>query len=355
MSVELQTRLRDALAHPELLDFGHLSQEMFAFQFERNEVYRAYCEQQKRTPATVRDWREIPAVPTSAFKEFALTCFPSEEAVAEFHTSGTTRAKAGKHFFKTLELYEAAIRPNFSAHLLPDAARLPMFVLTPSPEEAPRSSLSHMMGVVMKEFGAPESDFYVSHDDLIVEKLVHDLLEAQWAHQAVFLLGTAFAFVHLFDYCAKQKLKFQLAEGSRAMETGGFKGRSREMTKTELHVQFETHLDLPSSRVVNEYGMTELSSQFYDESLRVGHQSDRKTVPPWARVLVIDANTGREAAINERGLIRVYDLTNLWSVMCVQTEDLGILREDGKFEVLGRAAGAEVRGCSLTAETLSLQ
>jgi Acyl-protein synthetase, LuxE len=355
VSVALQTHLRDAIARAEAVDFDRRSLEVFAFQFERNGVYRAYCEQQKWTPATVRDWREIPAVPTSAFKEFVLTCFPAEEAVAEFHTSGTTRAKAGKHFFKTLELYEAAIRRNFATYLLSDDARLPMFVLTPSPQEAPHSSLSHMMGVVMKEFGAPESDFYISHDGLLVEKLIHDLLEAQWAHQAVFLLGTAFAFVHLFDYCAKQTLKFQLADGSRAMETGGFKGRSREMTKTELYVQFETHLGLPPSRVVNEYGMTELSSQFYDETLRVGHQSDRKTVPRWARVVVIDPNTGREAAINERGLVRVYDLANLWSVMCVQTEDLGILREDGKFEVLGRAAGAEVRGCSLTAETLSLQ
>ncbi len=353
MSAELQTRLRDAIARAEAVDFDRLSLEVFAFQFERNAVYRAYCEQQKLTPATVRNWKEIPAVPTSAFKEFVLTCFPVEEAAAEFHTSGTTQSKPGKHFLKTLELYEAAIRPSFTSHLLPDAAHLPMFVLTLSPDEAPHSSLAHMLGVIVKKFGAPESTFYVAHGDVLAEKLVHDLLEAQWAHQPVFLLGTTFAFVHLFDYCEKQKLNFQLADGSRAMETGGFKGRSREMTKRELYARFETLLGIPPLLVVNEYGMTELSSQFYDETLRVGSQSDVKTVPPWTRVLVVDPNTGREAAINERGLIRVYDLANLWSIMCVQTEDLGILREGGKFEVLGRAAGAEVRGCSLTAETFS--
>jgi len=326
--------------------FERLTVEVFAFQFERNTVYRAYCEQQKLTPATVRDWRQIPAVPTSGFREFTLTCFPVEEAVAEFHTSGTTQAKAGKHFFRTPELYDAAIRSSFATHLLPDAARLPMMILTPSPEEAPHSSLSHMMG----EVSGDDAEFYVHGGELLAQKLARDLLEAQWAHQPVFLLGTAFAFVNFFDYCKKENLRFELTESSRAMETGGFKGRSREMSKTELYEQFHRWLGIPPLRVVNEYGMTELSSQFYDETLVVGHPSDLKASPPWTRVLVIDPSTGREAAPNERGLIRVYDLANLWSAMCVQTEDVGILREDGKFEVFGRAAAAEVRGCSLTAE-----
>ena len=199
------------------------------------------------TDAAVGDdiGRKFPATPTSAFKDFALTCFPVEQAVAEFHTSGTTREQSGKHFLATLELYHAAIGPNFAAHLLPDGARLPMMILTPSPEEAPHSSLSHMMGVVMEEFGADDSAYYVEGGQLLVEKLVRDLCEAQWAHQPVFLLGTAFAFVHLFDHCAKEKLKFELAEGSRVMETGGFKGRSRELAKADLYALFEGVLGIP--------------------------------------------------------------------------------------------------------------
>ena len=328
--------------------FERLAVEVFAFQFEHNAVYRAYCEQQKLTPANVRDWSQIPAVPTSGFREFTLTCFPVEEAVAEFHTSGTTQAKAGKHFFRTLELCDAAIRSSFATHLLPDAARLPMMILTPSPEEAPHSSLSHMTG----EVAGDDAEFYVHGGELLAQKLARDLLEAQWAHQPVFLLGTAFAFVNFLDYCKKENLRIESAESSRAMETGGFKGRSREMSKTELYEQFQRWLGIPPSRVVNEYGMTELSSQFYDETLVVGHPSDLKAPLPWTRVLVIDPSTGREAALSERGLIRVYDLANLWSVLCMQTEDLGIARADGKFEVLGRATNAEVRGCSLNAETL---
>jgi hypothetical protein len=339
-------------------EFDRLAREVFAFQYERCGPYRAYCDRLKLTPQTVAHWKRIPAVPTSAFKDFVLTCFPVEEAVAEFHTSGTTREKAGKHHLRTLELYEAAICPNFAAHLLSDGARLRMMVLMPSSKEAPHSSLSHMLGVVTREFGAENSEFYVEDGTLHFERLVLDLTEAQAAHQPVFLLGTAFAFVRLLDDLARQGLKFKPAEGSRVMETGGFKGRSREMPKAELYGLIEGLLGLPKARIVNEYGMTELSTQFYDASLQIGHQTDSKSAPPWSRVIMIDPNTGREAAEDEGGLIRVFDLANLWSIMCIQTEDLGVARaaasqqETGPFEVLGRAAGAEVRGCSLNAEDL---
>jgi len=351
-------------------EFDALARDIFAFQFERNAVYRAYCQQQKRTPQTVQHWKEIPAVPASAFKEFALTCFPIEQAVAEFHTSGTTTEKSGKHFFRTLALYDAAIRANLAAHLLvarasrpfssestaeygryARATSLPALVLTPSPYESPHSSLAHMMGVVVKEFGAPESGFYVERGALCVERLVRALRQAERAKQPVFLLGTALAFVHLFDNCGANNLRFEMAEGSRAMETGGFKGRSREIPKTELYEMFETFLGIPPSLLVNEYGMTELSTQFYDQTLRESRQIDRKTAPPWSRVLIIDPNTGREADEHKRGMIRICDLANLWSAMCIQTEDLGIANGNG-FEILGRAAGAEVRGCSLNVEAL---
>lgn len=332
-------------------EFDKLACAIFAFQYERCETYRAYCDRLKATPQTVEHWKQIPAVPTSAFKDFALTCFPVDEAVAEFHTSGTTREKTGRHFFRTLELYDAAIKPNFAAHLLPIKTRLRMLILTPSAQEAPRSSLSHMMGLVMGEFGAAGSRFFVERGALCIERLVGALREVEEARQPVFLLGTAFAFVHLFDHCVASNMRFMMAEGSRAMETGGFKGRSREISKRQLYEMFEKLLGIPISRVVNEYGMTELSTQFYDQTLRAGRQTDAKAAPPWSRVLIIDPNTGKEATEGERGLIRICDLANLWSAMCVQTEDLGVAGADG-FEVLGRAAGAEVRGCSLNAEEL---
>jgi hypothetical protein len=312
-------------------DFEALALEVFAFQYGRNPVYRAYCDRQ----APVKHWKHIPAVPTSAFKDFAMTCFPVEEAVAEFHTSGTTREKAGKHYFKTLELYDAAIRPNFAAHLQPK--NLPALILTPSPERAPHSSLTHMMGVV-----GNDAEYFIENDTLLADRLMQRLCEMQWANQPVLLLGTAFAFVNFFE----TNPRLAMPEGSRAMETGGFKGRTRAVSKIELYRMFAEQLGI--HRVVNEYGMTELSTQFYD--VRPG--SDMKDVPHWSRVLIIDPATGQEARPGERGLIRVFDLANLWSATCIQTEDLGIGYEDGRFEALGRAAGVEVRGCSLNAESL---
>ena len=353
-------------------EFNELACAVFNFQHEHCGVYRAYCEQQKCIPETVSHWKQIPAVPTSAFKDFTIACFPAEDAVAEFQTSGTTREKSGRHFLHTLELYDAAIKPNFAAHLLPDTVerasrpfirRQPevngrdarstfprMLILTPSLHEAWHSSLSHMMDVVMREFGAEESAYYVERGALCVERLVRTLREAEQARQPVFLLGTAFAFIHIFDHLAANDLRFEMADGSRAMETGGFKGRSREIPKKELYGMFEKFLGIPPTRVVNEYGMTELSTQFYDQTLREGCQTDRKVSPPWSRVVIIDPNTGNEAPEGQRGLIRIYDLANLWSAMCIQTEDLGVASGNG-FEVLGRAAGAEVRGCSLNAES----
>ena len=357
MALDLQQRLV-AFINGGPGSFADLALEVHAFQCAHNPQYRAHCERQ---PTPVTDWESIPPVPTQAFKEFPIACFPVREAVAEFHTSGTTREQAGKHYFKTLELYEAAIRPNFAAHLLGERASrplagattaalsLPVLALTPSPAAAPHSSLAHMLGVV----GGTDCEFFVEDNTLLLERLAHRLCEMQWANQPVLLLGTAFAFVHLFDHLAEQR--FELPEGSRAMETGGFKGRSREVSKSALYELFTRQLGIPAHRVVNEYGMTELSTQFYDETLRVGWQSNHKEVPHWARVLIIDPATGRPAPTGQRGLIRIFDLANLWSALCIQTEDLGIAHLDGTFEGTGRAAAAEVRGCSLNAEAFQKQ
>jgi hypothetical protein len=328
--MNLQSRILDVIAG-RAVSFDELIMEVFSFQREHNLIYRAFCD---RHPA-VTYWEQISAVPTSAFKEFAIVCFPAEETITVFHTSGTTSEKAGKHYFKTLELYDAAIRPNFEKHLQP--GNLSAFVLGPSTQDAPHSSLAHMMSVV-----APRAEYFPSDYAALARRLSE-------IDQPALLLGTAFSFMNFFDHTPPMKLP----AGSRAMETGGFKGRSREVSKPELYRLFRERLGI--ELVVNEYGMTELSTQFYDETLVISRQTDRKRPPPWVRVLVIDPRTGREAATGERGLLRIFDLANLWSAAVIQTEDVGVAHEDGTFEILGRAAGAGVRGCSLNAESLRFQ
>ena len=173
------------------------------------------------------------------------------------------------------------------------------------------------------------------------------------------LLGTAFSFVHLLDHLAEQGLWFRLPAGSRVMETGGYKNRSRTLPKARLHELIGERLGVPAAGMVCEYGMSELSSQAYavmsDEwqvtsEAASPHHSSLIThhfhFPPWARVQIVSPETGREVADGGAGIIRVFDLANVFSVAAVQTEDLGLRRGTG-FEFLGRAEAAEPRGCSL--------
>lgn len=335
--------------------FNALAMEVFAYQFARNPVYARFCQGRGVTPATAKGWQEIPAVPTTAFKELTIACFPVERAAAVYQSSGTTGAKRSRHYLATLELYEASLKPNFQAHLLPDGARLPMLILALPPRLAPHSSLTHMLEVVMRTWGAEGSRYYLDEGGLQREALLADLRRYQRLGQPVALLGTAFAFVHLIDHCLEQGLSFSLPPGSRIMDTGGYKGRSREVPKEELYRLYDSALGIPGHHVVNEYGMTEMSSQFYDTVLldtSRGRSRPRcKVGPPWARTLVLNPETMAPAKPGEIGLLRHFDLANLDSAMAIQTDDLG--REIGEgFEIIGRAKGAEARGCSIAVDEL---
>jgi hypothetical protein len=165
-------------------------------------------------------------------------------------------------------------------------------------------------------------------------------------------LGTAFSFVHLLDFLEERNLRIQLPAGSCVLETGGYKGRSRTLSKPDLHALITERLGVPPSHILCEYGMSELSSQAYDRVLEVSGTAARGSrvfhFPPWSRARVVSPETGREVADGETGLLRVFDLANVFSVMAIQTEDLGIRRGKG-FELVGRAERAEPRGCSLMA------
>ena len=174
------------------------------------------------------------------------------------------------------------------------------------------------------------------------------------------LLGTAFSFVHLLDFLEEKNLRFNLPAGSRVMETGGYKNRSRSMPKAELRALITERLGVPPENIICEYGMSELSSQAYDnvasDKWHVTRDIDASChqspvtrhfeFPPWARVQIVSPETGLVVTDGETGLIRVFDLANVFSVMAIQTEDLAIRRGDG-FELVGRAQLAEPRGCSL--------
>lgn len=333
--------------------FDSLAQSLFAFQFSHCGAYARFCVARGVTPERVRHWREIPPVPTGAFKEAPLRCFSATATCKTFRTSGTAAQQRGELHLDTLEPYEASLLAtirHFFFSDLPGAERIAIRVLAPSPVEAPDSSLSHMFGCAIARFGSEASGFDVAGDELDVAGLSSALLRLSEAGEPVAVCGTAFAFVHLIDALAGCG-GFELPSGSRIMETGGFKGRSRSITREELHAALHRLTGVAPSRIINQYGMTELGTQFYDSSLVDRDGPRRKLAPPWSRVRIIDPTSGEEQVSGEQGMIVIHDLANTGSVAAIQTADLGVQIGDG-FEVQGRDPGAEQRGCSIAADTM---
>lgn len=332
--------------------FDELARALFAHQFDRCLPYARFCRAREVTPSNVREWREVPAVPTGAFKETALRCFPKRATRKTFRTSGTSTARRGELHLDTLELYEASLLPTLSRFLFPDLdrdERMPIRILAPSPREAPDSSLSHMFGALLDARGGPGSGYDVDAGALQLEALCDEFETLCAEGEAVAICGTAFAFVHLLDALGSRS--FELPRASRVMETGGFKGRSRIVARQALHAELRDALGIPLARIVNQYGMTELGSQFYDSKLFEPDAPVRKLGPPWARVRITDAETGADLEAGEPGVIVVHDLANTGSVAAIQTADVGMRVADG-FEVQGRDPGAEARGCSIAADAM---
>lgn len=347
-------------AHAPLDDAGlnALARDVFAHQYACNAPYRAFCDRRGATPATVAGWDDVPAVPTDAFKAAALVCGDPASATAVFRTSGTTQGsqRRGAHYLPDLALYHAALRAGFSAHLLPDGARPVILSLVPRPADLPDSSLSHMIDEVMHDFGAPGSGWFVSADGGIAQRELSDALRTAEADGTpVCIPGTAFAFVHWLDALAAAGERFHLPDGSRVMDTGGFKGRSREVTREALYAAIEDRLGIAPAWCVNEYGMTEMSSQFYDGAAGIAAPPSERVHlgPAWVRTRATDPETLRPLPHGEVGVLRHCDLANLGSVMAIQTADLGVTTPEG-FRVLGRARGAEARGCSIAMDELLL-
>ncbi|MEE8556598.1 MAG: long-chain fatty acid--CoA ligase [Myxococcota bacterium] len=337
-----------ALAPPDRERFDRLALALFAYQYEHNLPYRRFCTALALDPGQVNSFREIPAVPTGAFKEARLATFSPDQELRTFRTSGSTTERRGALHLDTLELYEASLLSTFGTYVCPEGKPIRFVVLAPTQRSAPESSLSYMFGCAVERLGLPSSRFYLTEADSNPGELALDL---DTLDEPIALVGTAFAFVHLLDFLREHARRLFLPPGSRVMETGGLKGRVRELSREDLHESIAEWLGLPAERIVNQYGMCELGSQFYEPSLRTGRPTRTKQVPPWVRTRVVDPESLEDVATGETGILIHYDLTNTGSVLAVQTSDVGRLSPDG-FEVLGRAPGAEARGCSIATDLL---
>ena len=322
-------------------EFNELALRIFAYQLRYNQPYARYCSRLGVTspPDT---WEAIPAVPAAAFKETALTTFDPAAATLVFETSGTSGGAGGLHYMEGGQLYDAALLAGFDRCVLADGPRLRYLNLVPNPAERPRSSLGYMMARVAEQRGS--AGWYVRGDRLLFDAFAVDLREAIAAAQPVCIAATAFALVNLLDAMAERRVRWTLPKGSRVMETGGFKGRARAVRRDEFYALVSEGFGIGVEAIVAEYGMTELSSQYY-ASGAAGF-----TGPPWlrARVVAPDRTT---LPPGETGSLLHVDLANRSSCVAIQTEDIGLQTPAG-FVLLGRAANAPARGCSLDAEEL---
>jgi hypothetical protein len=334
-------------------EFSECALGAFRHQYASCAPYRALCDQRGVTPDRVGDWEEIPAVPATAFKYFDFVSAPSGEPEAVFQTSGTTRGAGvrGRHVVPRLSLYRASLLEPFRSALLPDVERIRFLSLVPDPAEVPDSSLSFMVGAAADEF-ATACDWLVDAEGRWSSGVEASVQAMRAASEPVLILGTALAFVHLLE--REDDLLVALPEGSRVMETGGFKGARRSVPRAELYDGISSRVGVPVERIVNEYGMTELLSQMYEPVFEEGPAAQGQHVaPPWLRVRALDPNTLECVPEGEEGILAFFDLANLGSLCHVLTEDIGSV-EDGRLRLRGRAAGSEPRGCSRAMDDLML-
>jgi hypothetical protein len=381
-------RAFDAPADEALFD--RLALRVFAHQYEALAPYRAYCQSRGALPQRLRHWSEIPAVPVLAFKDARLLGEEEgadDEPARVFRTSGTTTdgARPGEHAMTAsgLALYHASCVPTFRAYVLPGLAPgatsdLVPLVLGPSSDDAPHSSLWHMVDHLGYELFADEPRHFMGPGaaagpgaaTLDASGLTRALDEATRAGRGACLFATDLGLDRFLTIVETSGWTTRLPTGSRLVHTGGTKGRRRAVSPVELMARVEASLGLPAGACVNEYGMTELASQFYDGTLRDAGEDATwpriKHGPPWVRTVVVDTFTLEPLPPGQPGLLRVVDLANRGSVAAILTEDravavepAGAVNADGRaralpFRLLGRADGSEARGCSLAAEAFEV-
>ncbi|BCU79065.1 hypothetical protein [Luteolibacter sp. LG18] len=321
--------------------FDDLALAVFRHQFQLNEPYRRYAMARGRTPETVARWQEIPAVPTDAFKltRHPLRCFPASETRAIFRTSGTTRDIRGEHAFDDLTLYETSILQGWRHAGLP-VPENPWFVFQ-APTNAPDSSLGHMFGTLQQAHAPDAADRWLI--DATGRLNPAPLARAAAEGRPIALFATALGLLRMIE--ADQHVT--LPAGSWMFETGGYKGVKVELEPAAFRALVAERFAIEPSHLLNEYGMTELSSPFYAWNGEASHRGS-----PWTRIRVVDPETGETAAEGQPGYLEILDLANLGSVAAIRTQDLAIATGDTTFTLLGRDPAALPRGCSRRTDDL---
>jgi len=329
-------------------EFERVALEVFEFQYTSSPIYRAFCDRRGSPVERVGSWTEIPAVPTSAFKTLDLGCAPPERT---FLTSGTTRGnpQRGRHHVPRLDLYHRSSIAHFHRMVLPDRVRPRLVGLLGGPDLLPDSSLSQMTEWIREDLCDGDGAYLIGPEGFDPARAAAQIAGLAASGRALCLLGVRVAFTTLLEHLGTSDSTIELPPDSRIVDTGGPKG-GRVLSDAGFLAACWHRLGVPGYYCVNEYGMTELCSQYYDDVLAERfagtNRKRRKVGPAWLRPRVVDPSTLEPLPDGETGLLCHVDLANALSVLAVQTEDLGVL-EGHRFLLRGRAPGAEPRGCAL--------
>ncbi|MEE9362585.1 MAG: acyl transferase [Cellulophaga sp.] len=309
-------------------EFDTVTLEIFNFQYQNNIVYRTFCNYLKRTDLTVKTILDIPFLPIEFFKSKKI--LSNKDAPKKtFTSSGTTGSITSKHHITNIKIYENSYLKGFH-HFYGDITKYCVLALLPSYLEREGSSLIYMVDDLIKKSNHIHSGFYLHNTTELKEKL--ELLDSQ--NTKILLIGVSFA---LLDFVEKHALQL---ENTIIMETGGMKGKRKELIREELHAILKNGFNVDV--IHSEYGMTELLSQAYS----VGNGLFK--TPPWMKVLTRDTEDPLTLqSIGKTGGLNIIDLANINSCSFIATQDLGRVYADNRFEILGRFDNTDIRGCNL--------
>ena len=302
--------------------------DIYNFQYENNMVYQNYCNMICEDPTDVNEINKIPFLPISFFKTKKILSTDNFEKV--FYSSGTTTNSRSKHFISSLKLYQKSFINNFKLNYS-DITQYTILALLPNYYDNKDSSLIYMIEKLIKLSKSKESGFFLDDYINLSKKLIE--LDTKKERKTI-LIGVPYALLDMIDFN-----QFQL-NNTIIMETGGMKGRRKEMVRTELHEKLKRGFGV--SKIHSEYGMTELLSQAYSKGDGIF-----KT-PSWMKVIIRDINDAQNLDFNKKsGAINIIDLANYNSCSFIATDDMGRYINNDEFELIGRVDNSDIRGCNL--------
>lgn len=311
-------------------EFNKIALEVFKFQFENNKVYRSFCDLLYKHPSDVKTIQDIPFLPIQFFKTHKVIN-SNKPVKTTFTSSGTTGNNTSKHYVTDLSIYEQSFNYGFK-QFYGNIEDYVILALLPSYLERKGSSLIYMVNHLIKQSKHTESNFYLNN----ISELKTKLIKLDSEGKKVLLIGVSFALLDLVE-----TYQFNL-KNTIIMETGGMKGRRKELIREDLHEQLKKGFSVEA--IHSEYGMTELLSQAYSKGHGIFY------TPNWMHILTRDTEDALSIQKNGKaGGLNIIDLANVNSCSFIATQDLGKINSNNSFEIIGRFDNSDIRGCNLMA------